>query len=162
MNLALLAMWSQIAGAIVFLAVAIFIWNKYIAPAVQAYRDAKNAEFAEAEGRRERLRAEVASARAEVERADAEAKELRARVEVEAKREREQILAEAQAEAARVVRNAEGELERARWAARDRLRIELIEKALQRARVEAVARLDAATNERLVSRTVSDLAENKI
>lgn len=159
MSLQLLAMWSQIVGAIIFLLVAIWIWNKYIAPAVKAYQASKNAELAEAEARRERLRADLAAARAEVERAEADAKEIRARALADAKREHEHLLLLAGADAERIGRNAEGELERARIAARDRLRIELIDKALAKARLEAPARVDPATNERLVRRTVNDLVE---
>ncbi|BDE08161.1 hypothetical protein WPS_34370 [Vulcanimicrobium alpinum] len=162
MSLELLAQWSQIVGAIVFVVVMVWLWNKYLAPGVKSYQAAKNAELAEAEARRERLRADVADARGEVERAESEAKEIRTRAERMATREREAAIAAAHAEAERIVRNADGELARARLAARDRLRVELIEKALRKARSEASGRVDAATNERLVQRTVADLAEKKL
>jgi F0F1-type ATP synthase membrane subunit b/b' len=161
MNLQLLAQWSQIVGAIVFLIAVVAIWNKWIAPSVKAYQAAKNAEIAEAESRRERMRAAVAEARGEVERADADARTIQQRIASTVEAEHARILADAKAEVDRIVRNAEGELDRARLAARDRLRIEFIEKALAKARVEARGRIDAAIDERLVSKTVEDLTRGR-
>jgi F0F1-type ATP synthase membrane subunit b/b' len=151
------ALWSQVAGAIAFLVVLILLFRKYLIPAVVANEQARNAEIVEAERRLARMREESAKARAEVENADRDAAEILGRVERVAARDRDHTLADANAEGQRLVRNAEGELDRARLVARDRLRIEFIEKALGRARAEAPARVDAATNAALVQRTVDDL-----
>jgi len=159
MSLEMLAQWSQIAGAVVFVIVAVVMWNKYVAPGVKAYQAAKNAELAEASARRERLRADVAAAHMEIGNAEADAAEIRARIELASARDRAHTLAEAKAEADRVVRNAEGELERARLAGRDRLRAEFIEKALVKARAQAGGRIDAAANARLVNETLDDLVQ---
>ena len=161
MNLEALAMWSQIAGAVVFVICVVLIWNKWIAPGVKAYQESKNAEIAEAESRRERLRAAVADARAEVERAEADARMIRERVAAAAETDRTRILAEANADAERLVRNAEGELERARMTARGRLRIEFIEKALVKARSLAASRVDAAVDEKLVRELIDGVAGGK-
>jgi F-type H+-transporting ATPase subunit b len=161
MSLQLLAQWSQIVGAIIFLIAVVAIWNKWIAPSVKAYQAAKNAEIAEAESRRERMRAAVAEARAEVERADADARTIQLRIVSTVEAERARILADAKAEADRIVRNSEGELERERLAAGDRLRIEFIERALAKARTEAVSRIDPAVDERLVTKTVEDLTRGR-
>jgi F0F1-type ATP synthase membrane subunit b/b' len=161
MSLELLAQWSQIVGAVIFVIAIVVIWNKYISPGVKAYQQSKNAELAEAEVRREHIRADVAAARAEVERADAESREIAARSLTAAEHDRERALAEANADAQRIVRNAEGELERARLAARDRLRIEFIEKALAKAREEAPARVSDVTNGKLVDETVQNLVRGK-
>jgi F0F1-type ATP synthase membrane subunit b/b' len=107
------------------------------------------------------MRADVAAARAEIEHADADARTIRERIDAATARERAKTLEEAQAEADRVIRNAAGELERARLAARDRLRIEFIEKALAKARAEAPARLSDATNTALVNATVDDLTRGR-
>ncbi len=152
------ALWSQVAGAIVFLVALILLFRKYLIPAVVANEQARNAEIVDAEKRLARMRADAAKARVEVETADRDAAEILARVERVIERDREHTLAEAKAEGDRLVRNAEGELERARLVARDRLRIEFIEKALAQARAEAPARVDAAMNAALVKRTVDDLA----
>jgi F0F1-type ATP synthase membrane subunit b/b' len=161
MNLHVLAQASQIVGAVVFLIALVLIWNRFIAPGVKSYQESKNAELAEAEARRERMRADVAVARAEVEHADADARTIRERIESAAAHERAKTLEEAQAEADRVIRNAAGELERARLAARVRLRIEFIEKALAKARDRAPARVSDAVNAALVQATIDDLTRGK-
>ena len=38
MNLELLAQWSQIAGAAIFVVVTIAVWRRWIAPAIQNYQ----------------------------------------------------------------------------------------------------------------------------
>src|SRR5580704_11718982 len=40
-----LAIWSQIAGSIAFIAVLVWLWIKFLTPAVVASRDRKNAEL---------------------------------------------------------------------------------------------------------------------
>jgi F-type H+-transporting ATPase subunit b len=155
------ALWSQVAGAIAFLIVLILMFRKYLVPAVIANQKARNAEIAEAEARRTRTQAEAAKARAEIEDADRDAAEISRRSESLATREREHILAEAKADGERLLHHAEGELARARYAARDRLRVELIEKALAKAREEAPARVSDDLNETLVESTVADAVRGK-
>jgi F0F1-type ATP synthase membrane subunit b/b' len=151
------ALWSQVAGAGAFLVTLVLLFRKYVIPAVAANEQARNAEIAGAESRRAALQAELAKARAELERADHDAAEIRNRLMEQVARTRAQLQAEAQADGERLVHNAEGELERARLAARDRLRIEFIQRALAKARHDAAGRVSDATNERLVARTVDDL-----
>jgi F0F1-type ATP synthase membrane subunit b/b' len=151
------ALWSQVVGALAFLLALVFLFRKYLIPAVVANEQARNAEIVDAENRLARMKAAADKARAEVETADRDAAEIRGRVKRVAAREHEHALAEANAEGDRLLRNAEGELERARLVARDRLRIEFIEKALARARAEAPRRVDDALNRALVNRTVDDL-----
>jgi len=126
MSLEVLAQWSQIAGAVIFVVVTILVWRRWIAPAVQSYQESKNAELGEVEARRDRLRADADAARVDAERVEAEARTIR-------------------------------EIERARMAARDRLRIEFIEKALVKARSQAGAALDDSANESLIEETVETL-----
>ena len=159
MSLELLAQVSQIVGAVVFVVVAVLIWNKYIAPGVKAYQASKNAELAEAEARRERIKADCAAAEAEIARAEADAQEIRARIVTIVGHDHGLAIAEAKAEAERIVRNAGGELDRARLAARDRMRVELVEKALAKARAEAPRRVDPATNKRLIDDTIAQLVK---
>lgn len=157
MSLELLAQWSQIAGAAIFVVVTIAVWRRWIAPAIQNYQEAKNADLAAAEARRDRMRSEADEARADAEQAEAEARTIGERAKSDADAERKRILAEAQEESERLVRNANGEIARARMAARDRLRIEFIEKALIRARSQAADTLDDAANESLIEETVDTL-----
>jgi F-type H+-transporting ATPase subunit b len=155
------ALWSQVAGAVVFLVVLILLFRKYLIPAVDANEKARNAQIAEAEARRTRMQTEASKARGEIEAADRDAAEIRNRVARATEHDRAHALDEANAEGERLVRNAEGELERARIAARDRLRIELIEKALAKARAQASGRVSDAVNTALVNATVDDLARGK-
>ena len=69
----------------------------------------------------------------------------------------EAAVAEAKEAGERALQNARGEYDRAIAAARERLRIELLDKALDRAREEASRRVDAAANERLVNGFVNSL-----
>ncbi len=148
---------SQVAASVLFIVVLVILWRKYIAPAVLASQARKNSELAELEARRDAARAETDVAIAEVAKAEADARAMHARAETDASRTREKILADARAEGERLVRNADGELGRGRTAARDQLRTDLLEKAMQIAR-EASLHLDAATNRRLVGEAV-DTAE---
>ncbi len=161
MSLETLAQFSQIIGAVVFLIAIVWIWSKFIAPGVKSYQQAKNAELAQAEARREQMRKDVEAARAEVAGADEDCREIRARIDIVNERDKRKTVELAKHEAERIVRNAEGELERARLAARDRLRIEFIEKALAKARADAPARVTGSTDRALVQSTVDDLARGR-
>ena len=152
-----LASGSQIVASVLFIVVLVILWRKYIAPAVIASQARKNSELAELEARRDAARAETDVARGEIALAEDDARAIRTRGEADAKRTRESILAAASAEGERLGRNADGELDRGRAAARDRLRTDLLEKAMQIAR-EASLHLDEATNRRLVGEAV-DTAE---
>ena len=152
-----LATGSQIVASLLFIVALVILWRTYLTPAVLASQARKNADLADAQARRDAAQAETIVAQAEVAKADDDARAIRARAHTDATRTREKILADAKAEAERLARNAEGELERGRTGARDRLRTDLLEKAMQIAR-EASVHLDEATNRRLVGEAV-DTAE---
>jgi F0F1-type ATP synthase membrane subunit b/b' len=154
-----LARWSEIVGGIAFFVVAFVLFRRFLLPAVVATQIAHNAELVNAERRREQLRADVSATRAQLEQAELEAVAIRERGQADAQREHDRIIAEARAEGTRLLVNARGELERGRIVARDHLRIELIERALSRARTIANERIDDALNRRLTARTVDELAE---
>ena len=151
-----LAVWSQVLGSIAFVVVLVWLWIRFVNPAVVASQERKNAELAEAEKRRDETKEEVEVAQREVLAADGDVASIRERAQLDAQRVHQRILAEARAEGQRVVRNAQGEMERRRTAARERLRAELFEKAIAIAR-EAAGRLDDATNERLVGEVVETI-----
>jgi F-type H+-transporting ATPase subunit b len=149
-----LAQWSEIVGGLAFIVVSILLFRKFVLPAVAQATVARNAELLDAEKHRDELRVKVEEARTRLADADRQAVSIGARSVSDAERERDRIIAEARAEGTRLLRNAEGELERGRIAARDRLRMELIEKALLRARELATTGIDDAANARLVEKTV--------
>jgi len=161
MNYETIAQYSEIIGGFAFIIVMIWLFRKFLLPAVRAGQTARNADLVNSEHRREQLRSEVSAARAEVEAADRDVLAIAARAETDARHERETIIADARREGIRLLQNARGELERGRIAGRAKLRIELIEKALNRARDLATQQLSDDGNARLVSRTFDDVTTGK-
>ena len=157
MNYEAIAQYSEVIGGFAFLVVAILLFRKFVLPAVRAGEVARNSDLVNTEHRREELREHVAAARAEVESADRDALAIAARAETDARHEHGSIVAAARAEGLRLVQNARGELERGRIAGRDKLRIDFIERALNRARELAADQLTDAANAQLVAKTVDDL-----
>ncbi|MFY9779791.1 MAG: hypothetical protein WAJ85_04685 [Candidatus Baltobacteraceae bacterium] len=151
-----LAIWSQVLGSVAFVVVLVWLWVRFVNPAVVASQERKNSELAEAEKRRDETKEEVEVAQREVLAADGDVLAIRERAQLDARRVYERIVEEARSEGQRVVRNAQGEMERRRTAARERLRAELFEKAIAIAR-EGAGRLDDATNERLVGEVVESI-----
>ncbi|MBV9103750.1 MAG: hypothetical protein JO060_09165 [Candidatus Eremiobacteraeota bacterium] len=145
-----LARWSQVAGSVVFIALLVYVFVRFVKPAIIGAQEQKNAELEEIVRRRDAARDDVSLAERELQTVSGYCDGIRERAERDAERERERILVDANAEGERVVRNAEGELERARGTARDRLRHDLLAKAVQIAR-EGAKTLDAGTSERLVA-----------
>jgi F0F1-type ATP synthase membrane subunit b/b' len=156
-NYETIAQYSEIIGGFAFLIVMIWLFRKFGLPAVRAGEISRNSDLVNTEHRREQLRDEVAEARGEVEAADRDALAILARAETDARHEQETIVAAARREGLRLIQNARGELDRGRIAGRDKLRIEFIEKALNRARELAAQELSDAGNARLVAKTVDDL-----
>jgi F0F1-type ATP synthase membrane subunit b/b' len=148
-----LATWSQVVASIAFLIVLIYLWRRFLTPAVVASQHRKNAELLDTERRRDEAKAGIGAARAEAADADADARAITERGQSEADATRERMLHEGRAESDRLLRNAEGELERGRSAARERLRDDLLQKAVAIAR-RAALDVDDATNRRLVSEAV--------
>jgi F0F1-type ATP synthase membrane subunit b/b' len=157
MNYETIAQYSEIIGGFAFLIVMIWLFRKFALPAVRAGEISRNSDLVNTEHRREQLRDEVAEARALVESADRDALAIAARAEADARHEHETIIADARREGLRLIHNARGELDRGRIAGRDKLRIEFIEQALNRARELAGQHLSEAGDTRLVTKTVDDL-----
>jgi len=148
------AIWSQVVASVLFIIVMVVLWVRLIAPAVVASQARKNAELADAEARRDAAREQIDAAQREVTVAEEQARSIAARAQADAARITAKITSDAAAEGDRVVKNAEGELERSRAAARDSLRADLLEKAIAIARGSA-ANLDSATDKQLVDEAVA-------
>lgn len=157
MNYEEIAKWSDILSALLFIAVMVWVWFKYIQPAVLAAQAKNNAQIAEAERHRDEAKAALDTLEREVQTAEHDAGLIRERAREQARREAETMVADAKASGERALRNAQGELERARAAARVQLREELASKALDLARSKAQQRVDAALNARLVQDFVASL-----
>ncbi len=161
MNYEQVAVWSQVISAVLFVAVMVWVWGKYIQPAVLAAQDAHNKQLAESERHRDEAKASLEALRGEISGAQRDAELIRQRATEQAAREKDATIAQAREAGERAVRNASGELDRARFAARDRLRVELLERALQAARGKAAQRVDASVNARLVNSFVSSIEAEK-
>ncbi|MGC2128607.1 MAG: F0F1 ATP synthase subunit B [Candidatus Aquilonibacter sp.] len=158
MNYDAIAFWSQIAGFALFVACFIWVIAKWITPAVSAAQKAGNERIALAERHRDEMRAAVESLRHEMEGANRDAQTIVERAKERAEHEREAIVAEAREAGERMVHNAQGELARARNAARERMREDLASKALDIARQSATQRIDAAVNSRLLAEFVEQVS----
>lgn len=157
MNYTAVAEYSQIASAVLFVLAMAWIWVKFIQPAVIGAQNNANTQLAEAERRRDQAKAELESLQGEIAGAQRDASAIKQRVEAQAKAECEAIAAEARRAGERTVQNAQGELERSRAAARDRLREELLDKAFDLARTQAQQRVDERVNAQLVGSFLSKL-----
>lgn len=151
MNYTIVALWSQVASAALFLAVMVWIWMKYIQPAVLHAQESNNAQIATAERHRDEAKAQLELLRGEIENARRDAGAIAERAAAQAKREHEDALAEARESGERALRNAQEELSRARSAASVQLRDELLEKALAVARSDAAAAMNDHRNAQLLS-----------
>lgn len=157
MNYTLIAEYSQIASSILFVVVLVWIWMKFIQPAIVVAQQNQNAKLAEAERHRDEAKATLDSLQGELGSAQRDGESIKERAAVQAGVEREAVIREAREAGERAVLNAQGELDRSRAAARERLRDELLDRALGIARVEATERVDAAVNRELVTSFVAGL-----
>jgi F-type H+-transporting ATPase subunit b len=149
-NYDVIAFWSQIAGFVLFVVFLIWAMTKWITPALGAAQKASNERIALAERHRDEMKAALESLRHEIDGAKRDAQTILERAKERAQHEHDAIVAEAREAGERMVHNAGGELERARNAARARMREDLASKALDMARAGASARVDAAVNSRLL------------
>jgi F-type H+-transporting ATPase subunit b len=152
-----IALLSQVISAVLFIAAMVFIWVKYIQPAVLVAEDAHNLQIAQAERHRDEAKATLDSLQGEISSAQSDASAIKQRAAAQAQREHEAVIAETRATGERAVRNAQSELDRSRVAARTQLRAELLEKALGVARTDAAVRVDEGVNARLVDAFVNHL-----
>jgi len=159
MNYEAVAQWSQIVSAILFIIFLAWLWVRYIQPMVLQAQQNANAQVAEAERHRDQAKTELESLRGEIDKARRDAAAIKQRVQAQAKAECEAIVNEARRAADRSVQNAQGELDRARAAARERLREELLDRALGLARGRAQQLVDDRMNAKLVGSFVAKLEQ---
>jgi F0F1-type ATP synthase membrane subunit b/b' len=156
-----IALYSQVLSAIVFIAVLIWMWFKWILPVIMAAQERSNKQIAEAERHRDEAREALTALQSDIEGAQRDAGLISERADVHAQHERDATLAEVTAAGERQVRDAEGELARARAVARQRLRDSLVAHALQIARREAPERLGAAGERHLVDAVIGSLETSR-
>lgn len=157
MNYTQVALYSQVASSVLFVIVMIWIWVRFLQPAVLTAQQNQNAQLAEAERRRDEAKGVLAGLHGEIENAKRDAQAIKERVAAQASAEREATLRETREAGERGLRNAERELDRSRAAARDQLRDEFLNRALEAARTRAAERVDAPVDSRLVSAFLNNL-----
>ena len=161
MNYQAIAEWSQVVSALLFLGVLVWMWVKFIQPAVLAAQVAQNARINEAERHRDEAKAALAHLQSEIDAASGDALAIKGRVASLIAAEREAVLREARDAGERALRDAQGELARAREAAKQQLRDELIDKALAQARATALERVDAGADRKLIGSFVQSLERSR-
>lgn len=162
MNYEQIAVWSQVISALLFMGVVVWMWFKFIQPAVLSAQENHNKQIAEAERHRDEAKASLDALRQEIEGAKRDASMIASRANDQASRESEATVAEAREAGERQLRGAQGELDRSRASARESFRAELLERALETARKEASARVDSGVNAKLVDGFVSSLRNGSV
>ena len=152
-----IAKWSQIISSALFLCVMLYLWVKFVQPAIETVQQNRNKQIAEAERHRDEAKAAVESLNGGIEDAQRDADLIRLRAEEQGQLEADAIVEESRQAGERALCNAQGELERARAAAREQLRDEFAERALALARQDAEQKVDGNINARLVQRFVESL-----
>jgi F0F1-type ATP synthase membrane subunit b/b' len=152
-----IAVWSQVLSSVVFIGALVYMWFKWLLPVFLAAQERSNRQIAEAERHRDEVKAALEALNVEIESARHDAELIRQRANDHAEHERRATLAETKDAGERALQNAHQELDRARAAARRRLRAELLEGALRLARQDAARRVGAALDSRLIDRFVGSL-----
>jgi F0F1-type ATP synthase membrane subunit b/b' len=152
-----IAIWSQVVSSVVFLGVLVYIWSRWILPVVMTAQERSNRQIAEAERHRDEAKAALQTLREGIEGARHDAKLIEQRVNERVDHEREALIKETTEAGERALADAGRELGRARAAAQRRLRDELVEAALRRARADAATRVGPAVDARLFDRILGSL-----
>jgi F-type H+-transporting ATPase subunit b len=151
------AIWSQVISSILFLCVLVWLWMKYLQPAIMASQERVNKQIAEGERHRDEAKAMLDILQTEIEGANRDAEAIKQRAADQAQHETDATLAEAREAGQRALANANMEFDRSLAAARASLRVEMLDKALTRARAQAQQRVDASTDTTLVDRFIGSL-----
>lgn len=157
MDYELVSYWSQMAAFVLFVGVLIWTWQQYVMPAVTHAQQVANERIALSERHRNEMQAALEGLRHEIDGAHLDAERINTRAANQAQREYDKTLAEAAESGERELRNAGGELERARVASQQTLRDEFLAQALARAHDDAAKKVDAALNAILIDRFLAEL-----
>jgi F-type H+-transporting ATPase subunit b len=154
------AVWSVVASSVIFAAVIVWIFTKYLAPAVASAQNTRNEEIAQAQLRRDEAVAELERVRKEQQTLEEQLAQMRLRAQSDAQRERDHILQEARNDGDHVIRNAEGELSRARHHGENQIRHDLLARAVVHARERAMREIDADLDARIVMSVAQSIGKD--
>lgn len=154
-----IAVWSQIVSSILFIALLVYMWNRWLMPVVFAAQERSNRQIAEAERHRDEVKGALEALRHEIETARHDAALIAERASRRGEHERDLLVREATEAGERTLADADRELERARAAARQRLRDEIVQRALRVARDDAARRVGPDLDARFVDRFTNELEQ---
>lgn len=152
-----LALWSQVVSSVIFIGVLVFMWFRWIMPVVLAAQERSNRQISDAERHRDEVKGALEALRAEIETARHDAQLIAQRAAGRAEHDRESLLKEAADAGERALADASRELARARTAAQNHLRDEMLVRALDLARDEAKARVGPELDARFIERFAGSL-----
>lgn len=153
--------WAKVIDFLLFAAALVWLWQKFAKPQLEAASDAENARIAGIEEALAKAKGDLVTAHAAREAADGERETILRNADEAGARDLAAAVAEARAQAERIRAHAGGEVERQRYAAGVRLRIEMIEEALAHARRDATARSDEALQASLIDQLLEDLTRDR-
>ncbi len=152
-----IAVWSQIASSVLFIAALVFMWFRWLLPVFLAAQQRSNRQIAEAERHRDEVKGALEALREEIGSARHDAQLIERRVNQRVEHERDLSRREATGAGERALADANREFERARAAARHRLRDEMVAAALRLARESAMRRVGRDLDARFVDRFADSL-----
>ena len=148
---------AKVIDFIVFVAAIVWVFNKYGKSALIAHQEAQNKLVADAQAHRAQCEAAIAAAQRAVEEAKTDAVSMVSVGTAQAAKLIEDARSEAVEHAKRIAAHASGELDRERYRVRRQLLEETVEQAHLKARELAKGEIDAAKQQVLVDRLMSDL-----
>ncbi|MFY9711480.1 MAG: hypothetical protein WAK88_15045, partial [Candidatus Cybelea sp.] len=83
-----IAVWSQAASSIVFIAVLVYMWTRFIEPVLMAAQERSNRQIAEAERHRDEVKGALTALHEEIRSAGRDAELIAQRAGLHAERER--------------------------------------------------------------------------
>jgi F0F1-type ATP synthase membrane subunit b/b' len=152
-----IAVWSQVASSVVFIAVLVWMWFRWLLPVFLSAQDRSNKQIAEAERHRDEVKAALETLRTQIDSAHRDADLIVARAGEHADHERLASLEECKDAGERALADAGKEMDRARAAALRRLRDDVLSRALSVAREDAATRVGPVQDQRLIDTFVQSL-----
>ncbi len=140
-----------------FVAFIVWMYGKYIKPALVAHQEAQNRAVEEGRAKRAQMAAAVEAARTAVEKAKRDASTMFSVAQQQAKSLIASERAREQERAQRIVAYAHGELARERYRVRHELLADTVERAYGQAREAIKRQLDDAGQRRLIEAFIRDL-----
>ena len=152
---------AKIIDFVVFVIALVFVWNKFFAKELESQQEKQNLEVESAQHALVEAEAAIENARAALDVAESDSKRMVEFGATQAQRLVADTKVEAEAHAARVTAHADGELDRERYRVRRELLEDTVERAHEHARKIVADELDAARQQALVEKLLSDLEKSR-